>query len=65
MNMVWLLLVVYLGGDPASIRQGEIAQTFTSPKACEERIREIENQLGPDRNPYINMDCIVYKKRAI
>ena len=62
-SIVWLLMVIYLGGDPISVSRGEVAQTFMSVKACEERIKEIVNIEEPPEG--INLGCISYPKRSI
>ena len=41
-SIVWLLMVIYLGGDPISVSRGEVAQTFMSEKACITRIHGIK-----------------------
>tara|TARA_R110000803_G_scaffold27989_2_gene65038 strand:- start:789 stop:992 length:204 start_codon:yes stop_codon:yes gene_type:complete len=67
--MIWLLLVIQLGGDPISgnspiILRGEVAETFASKQACEEKIKKIAES-KEQRHPTIRLGCVIYPKKAI
>ena len=61
--MLWLLIVVYLGGDPISVRHAEIGQTFHSEQLCIQRIQTImkEKEVLPEG---INLGCIPFKGKG-
>lgn len=60
--MIWLLIVVYLGGDPVSIVDANIYKTFVSKQKC---IREIQKIPKPEIPPNVNMGCIPLHKKVI
>jgi hypothetical protein len=60
-SIVWLLMVIYLGGDPVSVQRGEVAQTFMSEKACKTRIYGIKEKAEIPKG--VNMGCIPYPLR--
>lgn len=60
--MIWLLIVVYLGGDPISIVNADIAKTFASEQNC---IREIQKIPKSEIPPNVNMGCVPLHKKVI
>lgn len=61
-KMLWLLIVVYLGGDPISVRHAEIGQTFHSEQECIKRIQIIKQE---EQLPVgINLGCIPFKGKG-
>ena len=60
--MIWLLIVVYLGGDPVSTVNANIAKTFASKQNCIQEIKKIPKQQVP---PNVNMGCIPLHKKVI
>lgn len=61
-KMLWLLIVVYLGGDPISVRHAEIGQTFHSEQDCIKRIQIISKE---DQLPIgINLGCVAFKGKG-
>ena len=66
-DMIWLLMVVYLGGDPVSVKNAEIGQTFSSEQACIKRMKEIFKEADDDKKPVppeINMGCVAFKGKG-
>ena len=60
--MIWLLIVVYLGGDPVSVVNADIAKTFQSEQRCMKEIAKIpKNQIPPN----VNMGCVPLTKKVI
>jgi len=61
-RMLWLLIVVYLGGDPISVTHAEIGQTFHSEQECIKRIQIIKEE---EELPIgINLGCISFKGKG-
>jgi hypothetical protein len=61
-KMLWLLIVVYLGGDPISVTHAEIGQTFHSEQDCIKRIQIISKE---DQLPIgINLGCVAFKGKG-
>lgn len=61
-KMLWLLIVVYLGGDPISVKHAEIGQTFHSEQDCIKRIQIISKE---DQLPIgINLGCVAFKGKG-
>jgi len=60
--MIWLLMVIYLGGDPLSVTQAEIAKTFQSEQECLKEIRKIPKEQIP---PNVNMGCVPLKRKVM
>ena len=61
-KMLWLLIVVYLGGDPISVTHAEIGQTFHSEQECIKRIQIIKKE---EELPVgINLGCISFKGKG-
>jgi len=61
--MLWLLMVVYLGGDPISVRKAEIGQTFHSEQACIQRIQVITKKEA--LSPGINLGCVPFRMKGV
>ena len=61
--MLWLLIVVYLGGDPISVRHAEIGQTFHSEQSCIQRIQTITKE--ESLPPGINLGCVPFRMKGI
>ena len=61
--MLWLLMVVYLGGDPISVRKAEIGQTFHSEKACIQRIQVITKEKTLPEG--INLGCVPFRMKGV
>ena len=60
--MLWLLIVVYLGGDPISVTHAEIGQTFHSEQECIKRIQIIKEE---EELPIgINLGCVAFKGKG-
>jgi len=65
--MIWLLMVVYLGGDPVSVQRAEIGQTFSSEQDCIKRMKEIFKEADEDKQPIppsINMGCVPFNGKG-
>ena len=65
--MIWLLMVVYLGGDPVSVQRAEIGQTFSSEQDCIKRMKEIFQQAEQQKQPVpseVNMGCVAFKGKG-
>ena len=63
--MIWLLIVVYLGGDPVSVAEVKIAETFHSEKKCVERFQAIYRDAEQEGNPVpqnIVLGCTPFKR---
>ena len=66
-KMLWLLMIIHLGGDPVSVRHAEIGQTFYSEQECIKRMKEIFQQAEEEQNPVpyeVNMGCVMYKAKG-
>ena len=61
--MLWLLMVVYLGGDPISVRKAEIGQTFHSEQECIQRIQTITKEESLPSG--INLGCVPFRMKGI
>tara|TARA_R100000808_G_scaffold4606_1_gene14790 strand:- start:2254 stop:2439 length:186 start_codon:yes stop_codon:yes gene_type:complete len=61
--MLWLLIVVYLGGDPISVRHAKIGQSFHSEQACIQQIQAIREEEPLPRG--INLGCIPFKGKGV
>ena len=61
--MLWLLMVVYLGGDPISVRKAEIGQTFHSEQACIQRIQVITKEKTLPTG--INLVCVPFRMKGV
>ena len=55
-------MVIYLGGDPLSVTQAEIAKTFQSEQECLKEIRKIPKEQIP---PNVNMGCVPLKRKVM
>ena len=65
--MIWLLMIIHLGGDPVSVRHAEIGQTFYSEQDCIKRMREIFQQAEQQKQPVppeVNMGCVAFKGKG-
>jgi len=66
--MLWLLIVVYLGGDPISVTNAEIGQTFHSEQGCIQRMQTIFKEAEEENNPVpksINLGCVPFKGKGV
>ena len=61
-KMLWLLIVVYLGGDPISVTHAEIGQTFHSEQDCIKRIQTIVEKGQVPKE--INLGCVAFKGKG-
>ena len=50
-KMLWLLMIIHLGGDPVSVRHAEIGKTFYSEQDCIKHMREIFQQAEKENQP--------------
>ena len=55
-------MVVYLGGDPISVRQAEIGQTFHSEQECIQRIQTITKEESLPSG--INLGCVPFRMKG-
>jgi hypothetical protein len=65
--MIWLLMIIHLGGDPISVVHAEIGQTFHSEQNCIKRMRTIFKEATDSNNPIpreINLGCVPFKGRG-
>jgi hypothetical protein len=63
--MIWLLIVVYLGGDPVSVVDVKIAETFHSEQKCLERFQAIYKDAEQEEDPVpqnIVLGCTPFKR---
>lgn len=61
--MLWLLMIIHLGGDPISVVHAEIGQTFHSEQNCIKRIQTITKE---EELPIgINLGCIPFKGKGV
>jgi len=61
--MLWLLMIIHLGGDPISVVHAEIGQTFHSEQNCIKRIETITKE---EKLPIgINLGCIPFKGKGV
>ena len=60
--MIWLLMIIHLGGDPISVVHAEIGQTFHSEQNCIKRIQTIAQEDSIPKE--INLGCIPFKGRG-
>ena len=63
--MIWLLLIVYLGGDPVSVAEVKIAETFHSEQKCMERFQDMyrdAEQEGDQLPQNIVLGCTPFKR---
>ena len=63
--MIWLLIVVYLGGDPVSVVDVKIAETFQSEQKCMERFQAIYKDAEQEGDPVpqnIVLGCTPFKR---
>ena len=56
-------MVVYLGGDPISVRKAEIGQTFHSEQLCIQRIQTITKEESLPSG--INLGCVPFRMKGI
>ena len=66
-KMLWLLMIIHLGGDPVSVRHAEIGQTFYSEQDCIKHMREIFQQAKQQKQPVpseVNMGCVVFNAKG-
>ena len=66
--MLWLLMIIHLGGDPISVVHAEIGQTFHSEQDCIKRMQTIFKEADEDKNPVprsINLGCVPFKGRGV
>ena len=63
--MIWLLILINLGGDPLSVRHAEIMTTYYSEQECIKRIQEIKREEGGQLPPNVNIGCVSYKRKAM
>ena len=66
--MIWLLIVVYLGGDPVSVVDVKIAETFQSEQKCMERFQAIYKNAEQEGDPVpqnIVLGCTPFKRRIM
>ncbi len=56
-------MVVYLGGDPISVRKAEIGQTFHSEQSCIQRIQVITKE--KTLPPGINLGCVPFRMKGV
>ncbi len=61
-KMLWLLIVVYLGGDPISVTHAEIGQTFHSEQECIQRIQTITKEESLPEG--INLGCVPFRMKG-
>ena len=65
--MLWLLMIIHLGGDPVSVRHAEIGQTFHSQQECIKRMQAIFKEANEENNPVpptINMGCMPFNGKG-
>jgi hypothetical protein len=61
-KMIWLLMIIHLGGDPTSVVHAEIGQTFHSEQECIKRIQTITKE---EELPIgINLGCVAFKGKG-
>jgi len=66
--MIWLLIVVYLGGDPVSVVDVKIVDSFYSEQRCVERLQSIYKQAKKEGLPIpksSNLGCTLFKRRIM
>ena len=66
--MVWLLMIVYLGGDPVSVVDVKIVDSFHSEQRCVEKLQSIYKQAKKEGLPIpksSNLGCTLFKRRIM
>lgn len=59
--MLWLLIAVYLGGDPISVQHAEIKGTYQSEQECIKKSKEFFDAAADNGTPVpsnINLGCV-------
>ena len=65
--MIWFLLIIHLGGDPVSVVDSHIDDTFQSEQACIKKMKSIFKQADEDGQPVppeINLGCVPFGKQG-
>jgi hypothetical protein len=66
--MVWLLMIIYLGGDPTSVVDVKIVDSFQSEQRCVKRLQRIYKQAKKEGLPIpksSNLGCTLFKRRIM
>ena len=66
--MIWLLMIIHLGGDPVSVVDSRIGDTFQSEQACIKKMKSIFKQADKDGQPVppeINLGCVPFGKQGV
>ena len=61
-------MIIHLGGDPVSVDDVKIAETFQSEKKCMERFQAIYRDAEQEGNPVpqnIVLGCTPFKRRIM
>ena len=65
--MIWLLLIIHLVGDPVSVVDSRIGDTFQSEQECIKKMKSIFKQAAEDKQPVppeINLGCVPFGKQG-
>ena len=65
--MIWLLIVIHLGGDPVSVVNTQIIESFHSKQECIKKIREFHVAADENDTPvpdYVNMGCTPFRVKG-